>query len=300
MDALLLIQANSSGIADISSYSRDIPSKPERVSTINGRYYYDMGGDSGVKFRHDARLPLAQKIMTVEGWISSPVATSQANEMLLGGFTSSGYNFGFYVGFAGDGFAFSTGDGIRDYSVIPNFPVGTPTHFAWVLNGARKLLYLNGVKVVDVALSRGVSVPSSITLGGMSPTNNPKGLQSRAKVHQFIIWDSVKYTANFTPNYIDYEQQYMGVNNLSVNGKTVPADYNGAIADKVLIKGVPTQRKVAIYKRGTNELVGVTWSDAAGNYRFDNLQSGIEYYVLSIDHERNYNAVIQDMIRTDL
>lgn len=79
----------------------------------------------------------------------------------------------------------------------------------------------------------------------------------------------------------------------------VPINYTGVISDKVLIKGVPSKRKVCLYHRDTNKLVKSTWSDHSGNYQFQDLSLRDDYYVLAVDHTRNYNAVIQDMIRAD-
>lgn len=75
--------------------------------------------------------------------------------------------------------------------------------------------------------------------------------------------------------------------------------HNATLAGKVLIKGLPARRKVCLYNRLSGTLAGVTLSEMNGNYAFSDLNPAAEYYALAIDHDRNYNAVIQDMLRTD-
>ncbi|MFT0771298.1 hypothetical protein [Psychrobacter aquimaris] len=79
----------------------------------------------------------------------------------------------------------------------------------------------------------------------------------------------------------------------------VMSNHKGFVAGKVLIKGVPTARQVICVARANKKVIATTWSDDAGNYRFDNLVKGSEYICLAIDHTRNYNAVVQDMIRAE-
>ncbi len=71
----------------------------------------------------------------------------------------------------------------------------------------------------------------------------------------------------------------------------------GVIAGTVKEKGSPDKplvRQVLLYSENTNTLVASTWSDAAGNYRFDNLDPAQRYTVISYDHQRLYRAVIAD------
>lgn len=73
----------------------------------------------------------------------------------------------------------------------------------------------------------------------------------------------------------------------------------GSIKGQVLIKGVPAIRQVLCISRGNKAVVAKTWSKIDGGYQFDNLVRGSEYVCLALDHERNYNAVIQDMLRAE-
>jgi len=65
----------------------------------------------------------------------------------------------------------------------------------------------------------------------------------------------------------------------------------GYIADKVTINGLSVHRRVCCLEAVTFRLVGDTWSDTNGNYRFDNLSADLTYIVVSIDHEKKYDPV---------
>lgn len=297
MRPLLLMQADFDGLHDLSDRGRIFKSHADRVSVIEGHLFYDMNKDSGSKYVFDRRIPLSSKNLTIEGWIQSPI-TSSPTEIILGGTVDGSWIKGFYMGFLSSGFGFSTGSSSQDFAYISNFPTNKPVHFAWVFSNNNKKLYINGSVVLNEASSTAVSTPAYMTFGGGSSTNDANSFGSSAKIHQLIVWDGVKYTANFTPQYINYEQQDSYVSAIPDSAQLVSANFDGIITDRVLIKGTPTERKVVLYRRGDDKLIGKTWSDKAGNYRFENLDSSVEYYVLSIDYERNYNAVIQDMIRT--
>ena len=55
-------------------------------------------------------------------------------------------------------------------------------------------------------------------------------------------------------------------------------------------------KKVRLYDKNTGMIVQTTWSDASGNYTFSNVLVGREYFVVSHDYYKVYNAVIQDSI----
>lgn len=302
MQAVLLLQATQTGIVDMSSLSRPVVDNKSRVSVIGGYHYYDLGGDTAVRWDMDGRLSLSNKALTIEGWIITPDLKPSPSQYFIGGLANGSWNNGFFVGFQSAGFLFSTGSGTRDYTTVAAGVANQPMHFAWVLSGLKKTLYINGVSVGGVSnATSSVATPEALTFGYAFSQNTPSASAgfSSAKVSQLIIWDGVKYDRDFTPSHVDYGQQYteyMGVNRLGVATLTAS---NGVISDKVLIKGLAARRKVCLYRRITNELLTTTWSDHAGNYRFENLDPKAEYYVVALDHERNYNAVIQDMLRAE-
>ncbi|WP_131667369.1 LamG-like jellyroll fold domain-containing protein [Psychrobacter pygoscelis] len=299
MQSLLLVQAGEYGLRDLSSHARLLPSNLNRVNIIDGHYYYNLDGDTAAKWRIDRRIPVDSKKMTIEGWVYQPSARTNGGQYLIGGLAKNTWEKGFYLGLHYDrgGFVFPTGDGERDYPVYDAVPHDTPVHFAWVMDGANKALYVNGVLFKSEKLEHGITMPEALTFGYANFNNQPNNF-AYTYLHQLIIWDDVKYTDNFTPKYINYEQQDLAVASTLSTGKIVPSNYNGVITDKVLELGVPVSRKVCAYHRSTNELIAVTWSDDEGNYRLDNLRPNTEYYIVSIDHERDFNAVIQDMVRT--
>lgn len=82
---------------------------------------------------------------------------------------------------------------------------------------------------------------------------------------------------------------------ISLDGQ---GDY-GFIEGLVKQEGVGVPRRVLCYHRRSGLLVGTTYSSISGEYRFDNLISGMEYIVTSIDEDGvspKYNAVTQDSV----
>lgn len=72
---------------------------------------------------------------------------------------------------------------------------------------------------------------------------------------------------------------------------------NGQFTGTVKEKGQPDQplvRQVLLYSEKTRLLVGETWSDADGAYRFDLIDLSQRYTVVSYDHKQMYRAVIAD------
>lgn len=55
---------------------------------------------------------------------------------------------------------------------------------------------------------------------------------------------------------------------------------------------------VCIFKRSTRALLWETQSKADGSYSFRNIAVGLECFVVAFDPNRQYNAIISDMITT--
>lgn len=73
----------------------------------------------------------------------------------------------------------------------------------------------------------------------------------------------------------------------------------GYIAGIVTELGIPVSRRVMCYHRLTGTLLGATYSDENGAYRFEGLIAGVKYFVTSVDESKGavqYNAVTQDLI----
>lgn len=74
-----------------------------------------------------------------------------------------------------------------------------------------------------------------------------------------------------------------------------PVSFDG----KVIEEGTPVARTVRAHDRATGALQQEVTSDAAtGDFTFDNLVDGVEYYIVALDDDAgtNYNAVIYDRI----
>ena len=74
------------------------------------------------------------------------------------------------------------------------------------------------------------------------------------------------------------------------------------ITGTVKEKGQPDQplvREVLLYSENTHTLVASTWSDAAGNYRFERIDPQQRYTVISTDYQQLYRAVIADNLKPE-
>lgn len=77
---------------------------------------------------------------------------------------------------------------------------------------------------------------------------------------------------------------------------------HGVIAGTVKEKGQPDQPRVArvqLLSENANALVAETWSDAAGNYRFEFIDPAQRYTVVSYDYKHLYRAVIADNLKPE-
>jgi hypothetical protein len=71
---------------------------------------------------------------------------------------------------------------------------------------------------------------------------------------------------------------------------------SGVIAGTVTVEGTPAARQVRLFDKKTGLLIDETLSQANGAYQFDRLELAREYFVVSHDYTRVFNAVIQDMV----
>lgn len=297
MIPILLIQSTKSELLDLSTSSRFIPITATLVQLIDGFYYYDLSKITTAKWKWASQLDITKNPITIEGWVKLSSINPDITTDIFGGHANGSWYQGVRVSVGGSRMVLSVGDGSLDYGVYEGMPMGVPTHFAWVITQDRKVLYVNGTSVLSEPLLNGMSIPDAMTFGYTNKDNEDKSTASDTMVNQLIVWNGARYTGDFTPEHITYEQQ----KHLVLDGSEFLRFYGltktSTITDKVLVKGAPVERKVCLYLRSSNELVATTWSDSAGNYRFDGLLINTEYYVLALDHTRQYNAVIQDMIR---
>ena len=62
----------------------------------------------------------------------------------------------------------------------------------------------------------------------------------------------------------------------------------------------PVSRRVRLLRKRDGLLAREVWSDAAGNYAFNQVRHDIDYVVMSHDHTGLYNAVIADTVTPEL
>jgi len=63
----------------------------------------------------------------------------------------------------------------------------------------------------------------------------------------------------------------------------------------------PVRRRVDLYALLDGRLIASRWSDpVTGVYRFDNLSLGQKFFVMTHDYERNFNAVVKDILTPEV
>ena len=70
----------------------------------------------------------------------------------------------------------------------------------------------------------------------------------------------------------------------------------GSIEGVVTVNAVPAAKQVRLFDKATGAMVAQTQSGANGEYAFTGIDSAREYFVVSHDNARQYNAVVSDMI----
>lgn len=72
---------------------------------------------------------------------------------------------------------------------------------------------------------------------------------------------------------------------------------NKSISGSVTKLNIPFPCHVRLYERLTGRLIAQTLTDSMGNYSFSYLNDGFEFTLMAHDHQRQYNAVVQDMVK---
>ncbi len=70
----------------------------------------------------------------------------------------------------------------------------------------------------------------------------------------------------------------------------------GSIEGVVTVNTVPAAKQVRLFDKATGALVAATQSASNGVYAFTGIDAAREYFVVSHDNARQYNAVVSDMI----
>lgn len=142
---------------------------------------------------------------------------------------------------------------------------------AGVWNGTASL---ENLQALEIALRSELAGP---------PVNN----YSAPLFRSAVIANDLAYTLNKPAAYsADLQQSWKNVWNNGV----------ASIQGVTTIENIPGARQVRLYDKSTGQLVNQTFSNAVGQYIFNNVDATREYFVVAHDHLRVYNGVISDML----
>lgn len=92
----------------------------------------------------------------------------------------------------------------------------------------------------------------------------------------------------------------MLINILPVISRTIDglfvAETGKSIKGRATKQGLNFPCRVVLFERMTDRLIAQAYTNDQGEYEFNNLKDGFEFFVVAHDHKRQYNAVIQDNV----
>lgn len=65
----------------------------------------------------------------------------------------------------------------------------------------------------------------------------------------------------------------------------------------VSVGGQPAERKILLFERQTFKVIRSKWSKTDGTYRFDYLNPDKEFFMVALDHKKQYEPVSYDFIK---
>ena len=68
----------------------------------------------------------------------------------------------------------------------------------------------------------------------------------------------------------------------------------GTVKRKGTPDNVPLARRVRLYRDVDGLFVAETWSNAAGDFVFENIEENVSYTTIAYDYEHNYRAIAAD------
>lgn len=223
-------------------------------------------------------------------------------------------------GYLGFGFSTTGSYQAENDAAASTSPVtaGEWIHVAAVRNGDTFTIYKNGVAIYTRSMSGITIAPagSIFSIGGNQASQGFVGWIDELRVQIGIA----AYTGNFTPPASPFlpadeplsAKSFDDFNRSS--GNSLPQSPinavglgevfqwetqttgSGTISGVVTIENIPGSRKVRLYRKHDGMLIRETWSAPNGAYSFSNLDPAWEYFVVTHDHLRVYNGVIQDML----
>lgn len=200
---------------------------------------------------------------------------------------------------------------------------GTYGHVALVRKANVTTLYINGAVAGTYADSNNYLAP-----GGSRVCIGASGYDSSSSLNAYldeieITTGGARYVAPFTPLVVAFADglsstrktfgqpapyAYSRLLSTPLTGpfnqtakRTAPGQTDatwggkGRVAGQTTVNNTPTPQKVRLLEEG-GALVQSAWSDASGNYVFDNVNESYKYIVLGRDYSKTYNAVVQDNI----
>lgn len=258
----------------------------------------DLNASSWMSCKPDYLL-LGGHDFTFEGWIN--LRNTGQLQAILG---LGGQGFDLYTLTSGAGYRLRfRRDTENLVDSVSGIAYNAWVHFAVTRTQDTFRIFVNGNLESEVVSSVGFSVPSNDLLVGR---NNYYGLTSDLSIAwlRAVRWSD--YDANFTPPTHPNLNAIPAAKILDLPLLAIPAIGTGAydgtatISGVVTENGLPVVRYVRLFDKVSATLVRVTRSKSDGSYLFTGLRPNNEWFVVSHDTEnRAYNAVIQDLIRTE-
>lgn len=79
-----------------------------------------------------------------------------------------------------------------------------------------------------------------------------------------------------------------------------PGSIIGTVKKAANPDNLPMSRRVQLFDTVSSLLVAETWSDEAGNYRFDGISLTVPWMVIAFDYAQSYRAVVADNLRAEI
>ncbi|CAG2126927.1 hypothetical protein LMG31506_00242 [Cupriavidus yeoncheonensis] len=332
VDVILLMHAENT--QDSSRYRRGATlGATASISAVQKKFgssafLFNGTTTSNVTIPHDSSLDMLTGDFTVEHWVYLLGTTSGGRIVDKDGRANTSYpQYCTYE--AGGKLGAMVGSG-NSTTYLQNLNAGTISiplnqwvHLAFTRQGTTLRTFVGGV------LDQTVTQTGSPTSGGQPLWLGGEFGQVASQFlngyldEVLITKGEAKYTTNFTPptspasDSVSAARTYSSVSKLygytklpstpvlglgttklhkGVMGQSDQTwGGRGRIAGQTTVNTTPTPERVRLVEEGGG-VVQTTWSDAGGNYVFDNVNENFKYHVIGRDYTKTYNAVVQDNI----
>ncbi|WP_042886294.1 DUF2341 domain-containing protein [Cupriavidus necator] len=282
------------------------------------------GGNTYLNTPDAPELAVSNYDFCVEGWFY-PTTVAAGTTVLVSKYNASGaaaFRI-LRVGNQVQGQASTNGSSYTQ-SIGPagTLVANTWYHVALVRYGTTLTLYLNGVSVGTATFTAGqqvwgtanplyfggepstffftgyldewrMVVGSPVYYGAFTPPSAPFAdpafsRRTYSNVLPMYAYTKLPSSPVTGPQSVKGHKGYAGQTDQTWGGR-------GRVAGQTTVNNTPTPQKVRLIEEGSG-LVQSAWSDASGNYVFDNVNESYKYQVLGRDYSKTYNAVVQDMV----